>query len=30
VLFLAVSVPVARFTDWYTERDRRRMQAMSA
>ncbi|HAX81421.1 MAG TPA: ABC transporter permease [Actinobacteria bacterium] len=29
VLFLAVSVPVARFTDWYTERDRRRMQAMS-
>ena len=30
VLFLAVSVPVARFTDWYTERDRRRKQAMSA
>ncbi len=29
VLFLLVSVPVARFTDWYTERDRRRMQAMS-
>ncbi len=29
VLFLAVSVPVARFTDWYTERDRRRRQAMS-
>ena len=30
ILFLLVSVPVARFTDWYTERDRRRMQAMSA
>lgn len=30
VLFLIVSVPVARFTDWYTERDRRRKQAMSA
>lgn len=30
VLFLLVSVPVARFTDWYTERDRRRMQAMSS
>jgi polar amino acid transport system permease protein len=30
VLFLAVSVPVARFTDWYTERHRRRRQAMSA
>ena len=30
VLFLLVSVPVARFTDWYTERDRRRKQAMSA
>ncbi len=29
VLFLLVSVPVARFTDWYTERDRRRRQAMS-
>ncbi len=29
VLFLAISVPVARFTDWYTERDRRRRQAMS-
>ena len=28
VLFLLVSVPVARFTDWYTERDRRRRQAM--
>jgi polar amino acid transport system permease protein len=24
VLFLLVSVPLARFTDWYTERDRRR------
>ncbi len=30
VLFLLASVPVARFTDWYTERDRRRKQAMSA
>ncbi|HEX2153384.1 MAG TPA: ABC transporter permease subunit [Acidimicrobiia bacterium] len=30
LLFLAVSIPVARFTDWYTERDRRRRQAMSA
>jgi polar amino acid transport system permease protein len=30
VLFLLVSVPVARFTDWYTERDRRRKQAVSA
>lgn len=29
VLFLLISVPVARFTDWYTERDRRRKQAMS-
>lgn len=29
VLFLIVSIPVARFTDWYTERDRRRKQAMS-
>jgi polar amino acid transport system permease protein len=29
VLFLAISVPVARFTDWYTERDRHRRQAMS-
>jgi polar amino acid transport system permease protein len=30
LLFLAVSVPVARFTDWYAERDRRRKQSMSA
>lgn len=30
ILFLLVSVPVARFTDWYTERDRRRKQAVSA
>ena len=30
LLFLVVSIPVARFTDWYTERDRRRRQAMSA
>ena len=29
ILFLLVSVPVARFTDWYTERDRKRRQAMS-
>lgn len=29
VLFLLVSVPVARFTDWYSERDRRRKQALS-
>ncbi len=28
VLFLAVSVPLARFTDWYSERDRRRKQAV--
>ncbi len=26
VLFLIISVPLARFTDWYTERDRRRRQ----
>ena len=30
VLFLLVSVPVARFTDWYTDRDRRRKQAVGA
>ncbi|MFQ5966555.1 MAG: amino acid ABC transporter permease [Acidimicrobiia bacterium] len=29
ILFLIVSVPVARFIDWYAERDRRRKQAMS-
>ncbi len=29
LLFLLASVPVARFTDWYSERDRRRKQAMS-
>lgn len=29
VLFLLASVPVARFTDWYAERDRRRRQAVS-
>jgi polar amino acid transport system permease protein len=29
LLFLLVSVPVARFTDWYTRRDRERRQAMS-
>ncbi|MDH3607278.1 MAG: ABC transporter permease subunit [Acidimicrobiia bacterium] len=28
ILFLLVSIPVARFTDWYTERDRRRKQAV--
>jgi polar amino acid transport system permease protein len=26
VLFLAVSIPLARYTDWYTGRDRRRKQ----
>ncbi|MEA3501147.1 MAG: amino acid ABC transporter permease [Actinomycetota bacterium] len=30
LLFLAVSVPVARFTDWYTEKDRRKKQSVSA
>lgn len=30
VLFLLVSVPVARFTDWYTERDRRRKMAVGS
>ena len=30
VLFLLVSVPVARFTDWYTERDRKRKQAVGS
>lgn len=30
VLFLVVSVPMARFADWYTERDRRRKQAVAA
>lgn len=29
LLFLAVSVPVARLTDWYGRRDRERRQAMS-
>ncbi len=29
LLFLLVSVPVARWTDWYTERDRRRKQAVA-
>jgi len=28
-LFLAVSIPVARFTDWYTNRDRRKKQSVS-
>lgn len=28
LLFLAVSIPVARFTDWYTNRDRRRKQSV--
>jgi len=27
ILFLLVSVPVARFTDWYTERDNRRKRS---
>ena len=30
ILFLLVSVPVARFTDWYTERDRKRKQAVGS
>lgn len=30
VLFLLASVPVARFADWYTERDRRRRQGMGS
>ena len=30
LLFIAVSVPVARFTDWYTERDRQKKQSVSA
>lgn len=30
VLFLLASVPVARFTDWYTERDRRRRQSVGS
>jgi len=30
VLFLVVSVPLARFTDWYAERDRRRRQSMAS
>jgi polar amino acid transport system permease protein len=30
LLFLSASVPVARFTDWYTERDRQKKQSMSA
>ena len=29
ILFLLASVPVARFADWYTNRDRRRKQAVS-
>jgi polar amino acid transport system permease protein len=29
-LFLLVSIPLARFADWYTERDRRRKQAVGA
>ncbi len=30
VLFLLVSVPVARFTDWYTDRDRKRKHAVGS
>ena len=30
ILFLLVSVPVARFTDWYTDRDKRRRQAVGS
>ena len=29
LLFLAVSIPLARYADWHTERDRRRKQAIS-
>ena len=29
VLFLLISVPVARFADWYTERDRERREGQS-
>jgi len=29
LLFLAVSIPIARFTDWYTNRDRRKKQSVS-
>lgn len=29
LLFLLVSVPVARFTDWYTNRDRKKKQSVS-
>lgn len=29
ILFLLVSVPAARFTDWYTDRDRRKKQSVS-
>ena len=30
LLFLLVSIPIARFTDWYSQRVRRRRQAMSS
>ncbi|HUF15832.1 MAG TPA: amino acid ABC transporter permease [Acidimicrobiia bacterium] len=30
VLFLVASVPMARFADWFTERDRRRKQSMGS
>lgn len=30
LLFLVVSVPLARFIDWYTERDRQKKQSVSA
>ena len=29
LLFLLISVPVARFADWYTNRDRKRKQSVS-
>jgi polar amino acid transport system permease protein len=29
ILFLLISIPLARFADWYTERDRRRKQGVS-
>jgi polar amino acid transport system permease protein len=30
VLFVAITIPLARFTDWLTARDRRRRQAGGA
>jgi polar amino acid transport system permease protein len=30
VLFVAITIPLARFTDWLIARDRRRLQALGA